>query len=560
MSVVYAASQQALSFSACAASNIVLPNISGLEFNPIQANVVHGASESLIQAFYIGHGATEIKDASYCNVSLSYSHTGHSDTVNVQVWLPSSDDWNGRLMAVGGGGFAAGLFSLSFSNMLAAVDNGYAAVSTDAGHDGENHDPEYWALKEPGEVDMVLLENFAYRAYGEQAKIGKAVSESFYGSPPKRSYWSGCSTGGRQGLVVAQRFPDAFDGILATAPAINWAHLLPSLYWPQQIMNELRSYPRDCELAAITAAAIAECDLHDGVKDGIIAAPEVCKFNPHALVGKEIDCGGTTVKISIAAAAVAEAAWSGPQTQDNSSLWHGFSADIALTGAFNPANTLCPAAEGPCTAATGFPPSNHWMKWFVAKDPGLDLAKLSRADYVKMFHQSIQEYQGIMSTDNPDLSGFKKAGGKMITIHGTADQLIPVRGSQEYYNRVLAVDPKAREYYKYFEAPGHAHCFGGPGAYPEHVFEDLVAWVEEGLAPETLLARTNPNLQGRLSERPLCQYPLVARYDGTGDIDAAANYHCAEEHLGTTPISTVIHRTKQILEEAVRTGTIHAEL
>lgn len=115
--------------------------------------------------------------------------------------------------------------------MLTAVNDGYAAVSTDAGHDGEKHDPEYWALKEPGKVDMYLLENFAYRAYGDQAEIGKAVAESFYGSPPKRSYRNGCSTGGRQEQAVAQRYPEGFDGVLAAAPAINWAHLLPTIYW-----------------------------------------------------------------------------------------------------------------------------------------------------------------------------------------------------------------------------------------------------------------------------------------------------------------------------------------
>lgn len=558
MSVVSAASQQPLSFSSCAPSNLALPSISGLEFHPLQANVVQGASESLIQGLYVGHGATEIKDVSYCNVSLSYSHTGHSDTVNVQVWLPSPDDWNNRLMAVGGGGFAAGLFYLSFWNMLGAVNDGYATVSTDAGHDGEKSEPENWALKAPGEVDMHLLEDFGYRAYGEQADIGKAIVESFYGSPPKKSYWNGCSTGGRQGLVMAQRYPEAFDGILANAPGINWAHLLPTIYWPQQVMNELGSYPRDCEFSAITAAAVEACDLDDGVKDGIIAGPDACKFNPHTMVGKEIDCGGTTVKISDAAAVVAEAAWSGPMTQDNSSLWHGFPADVALTGPnLYTATTVCPPIEeGLCTSATGFVPSSHWMQWFLAKDPQLDLTKVSRADFVKMFEQSVREYRSVLSTDNPDLSNFKKAGGRMITVHGTSDQIVPIGGSQDYYNSVLATDLGAREYYRYFEAPGAGHCFGGVGGHPEHVFEDLVAWVEEGRAPETLLARTDPNLVGRLSERPLCQYPLVARYDGTGDVDAAESYHCAEGYLKTGSSS----KTSKSSDGTAKAATIHAEL
>lgn len=561
MSVVAAASQQPISFSSCTGSNIALPSIPGLEFDPLQANIVQGASESLYQGLYFGHGATEIKNASYCNVSLSYSHTGYSDTINVQVWLPSPDDWNGRLMAVGGGGFSAGLFWLSFSNMLGAVNDGYATVSTDAGHDGENHDPEHWALKKPGEVDMYRLENFAHKAYGDQASIGKAVAESFYGAPPKHSYWNGCSTGGRQGLAVAQRYPEAFDGILANAPAVNWAHMLPTIYWPQQIMNELSSYPRDCEFNAVTAAAIAACDLDDGVKDGILAAPGACQFNPYTLVGTEINCDGTTTRVSAAAAKVAEAAWSGPQTQDNSSLWYGYSADIALAGPIHSGTTACPPIEeGPCTSTTGFPPSTHWLQWFLAKDPHYDLTRMSRAEYVELFYRSVQEYQTVMSTDDPDLSHFKKAGGKMITVHGTSDQLIPIRGSQDYYNRVLAMDPQAREYYKYFEAPGLAHCFGGAGGYPEHVFEDLVAWVEEDRAPETLLSRTDPSVQGRLSERPLCQYPLVARYDGTGDVDAADSYNCTETHLSTAPISTIVQSTKKTSEEAVKTGTIHGEL
>ncbi|KAJ9654610.1 hypothetical protein H2198_006356 [Neophaeococcomyces mojaviensis] len=549
MSAVQAFSQEPIITSHCSTSSIPFPKIPGLQFEQVQANLVQDYTKSLGRGEYIGHEAWNVSNLGFCNVSLTYTHTGHNDPINLQVWLPLGDDWNGRMVGVGGGGYSAGLFEFSQRSLAGAVSEGYVALSTDAGHDADDPDPDNWALTASGEVDMYRLENFAHVAQGDAATIGKLVSESFYGSKPKYSYWNGCSTGGRQGLMLAQRNPNAYDGILAMAPATNWAHFIPSLYWPQFIMNQLKEYPHECELSTLTAAAIMECDTDDGVVDGVISDPDACAFNPFDLVGQVVECPSscTPMKISAAAAKVAAEAWSGPKTVHGDSLWYGVSPEAPLTGSFNLANTFCEEGKG-CHAGAPFPIASSWLTHFVANNPKLDLATLTHMSYEKLFNESVTKLNKIMGSNDADLSRFRNTGGKMLTVHGLADQVIPPGGTKEYYETVLSKDPKAPSYFKYFEAPGFAHCYGGPGPFPGHIFDDLVAWVEEGKEPKTLLATTEPNEQGEVFERPLCQYPLVARYAGTGDPRKAQSYYCAESYLSATPIKILLKRARKALQ------------
>jgi feruloyl esterase len=168
-----------------------------------------------------------------CELTITYTHQGYNDTINTVVWLPSAEDWTGRLMGIGGGGWSAGPET---ATMLPwAASEGFAVVATDGGHIGQDIT---WSLVSPGNVNWVLLQDFASTALNDAATLGKAIVKTYYGTEARYSYWNGCSTGGRQGYMLAQRFPEQYDGILATAPAIYWNELMMQLFWPQVVMNE----------------------------------------------------------------------------------------------------------------------------------------------------------------------------------------------------------------------------------------------------------------------------------------------------------------------------------
>ncbi|OJD31955.1 feruloyl esterase b precursor [Diplodia corticola] len=454
---------------------------------------------------------------SFCNVTVQYTHPGQNDTLNVFVYLPASENWNERFMGYGGGGFRM----RSNDTVLAEeVAKGYAVASTDGGHDWMLESSESWATVSPGNVNANLLNNFAAVALEDAALIGKAVTASFYGQEARYSYWSGCSTGGRQGLMLAQRFPGLYDGILATAPAINWAKFVPAEYLPQFIMNQLDVYPTSCELDAITAAAIEACDGLDGVEDGIIADPLSCKFDPLTVVGREYTCGESSSVISEGAATVVQKTWEGARTSSGNFTWYGLSPDASLAGL---ANTSC--VGGDCTGAP-FTVAEEWIKFFVKRgDPAFDITNMSHAEFDAIIHRSANQYKSVISTDDPDLSEFKASGGKMITWHGLADELIAPEGTVDYYEKVLGLDAAAADFYRFFKAPGVAHCYGGTGPVPTGALDSLVSWVEGGVAPETLPASVTAGNTTRTLN--LCPYPLVAAYKG-GDMMAASSYECKE--------------------------------
>lgn len=451
-------------------------------------------------------------DLNFCNITVTYTHPGQNDTINVTIWLPLRD-WNGRLQAIGGGGYVTGSLYLG-----AAVHEGYAAASTDGGHSSDTSAVP-WALLSPGNVNWNLLQDFAYRALDDLAVIGKSITTSFYASPPKFSYWNGCSTGGRQGLMLAQRFPEHFDGILAKAPAINWATFIPSELWPQQRMNQLGIYPPTCELDAFTAAAIEACDGLDGLVDGVIGAPGLCHFDPYTVVGKSFYCNGTLQHLTSVGATIAQATWTGPIDLSGKSAWFGVNKDASLSTLAGTVETSNGTRKG-----APFQIADEWIRLFIAKNESFDTATMTDSEYFSVLRASQQQYESILSTNWADLSEFRNAGGKMITWHGLADDKIPANGSSHYYEQVLTEHPNAADFYRYFEAPGVGHCRGGSGPVPVDAFNALVDWVENGAAPEVLEASSETD-HGFLS-RPLCQYPLVQRFRG-GDPAVASSFECA---------------------------------
>ncbi|KAJ4984607.1 feruloyl esterase b precursor [Stagonosporopsis vannaccii] len=470
------------------------------------------ASILTIDAF---ESTLEFTSISFCNVTLTYTHPGQNDLIKVWLGLPAS--WNGRFQGVGGGGWVTGFPS----QMVAAIADGYAAVSTDGGHDGLSQTTESWALSSSGDVNLNALQNFASVALNDMTVLGKQLTEAYYGKSILKSYWTGCSTGGRQGLMMAQRYPEAYDGILAQAPAAHWAELIATMWWPQWVMQQIGYFPPQCELNAITAAAISACDGLDGLEDGIIGLTGLCAFNPSTVVGQPYVCGETKGTISKEAAQIVKSTWRGATNAEGEVQWPGIAPGSPLNALLS---TTCNSTGGDCVGVA-FSVSTDWHALFLQKDPSFNPYTYTQESWDAAFRASVQQYDSIIGTSNNDLSEFKKLGGKMITGHGMADEAIPFNSTVNYYQRVLDFDANATDFYRLFSAPGMNHCGGGLGANPDlaGMLGALTAWVEKGTAPETLAASRTVN--GTIWERSLCLWPLSSIYKG-GDPALASSYEC----------------------------------
>ncbi|MEV6105958.1 tannase/feruloyl esterase family alpha/beta hydrolase [Streptomyces sp. NPDC051940] len=458
----------------------------------------------------------------FCDLTVTLTHPGQGDHAKVRVWLPL-EGWNGRLQTVGGSAYAAGDYG---SAMAVAVKNGYAAATTDAGV--STYIDTGWALDGAGQVNAALLENFAARSEHEAAVVAKEVIRGFYSTRASYAYFNGCSTGGRQGYMEAQRYPDDYDGILANAPAVSWEKFEVATLWPQVVMNQEGTYPSACEFGAFTKAAVTACDPLDGARDGLIEDPRDCGFDPRTLIGTKVVCNGTELTITAADASVVRKIWDGPRTDSGEELWSGtpIGADLsALAGVGPDANGEIKGWPFPVPAA--------WVATWVQKQPSLDISTITYSRFAELFQQSVAEYNKVIGTDDPDLSAFRKSGGKLLTWHGEADQYIPTQGTVRYreqVERTMGGTDKVDEFYRLFLAPGTAHCGLNKGDGTTDDLAALTAWVEQGKAPRTLPA-TLVNDAGQTVTRDLCGYPLVSRYKGTGDPADAASFRCAPASL-----------------------------
>ncbi|CAD6448972.1 25ac14c8-bfcb-417a-937f-432641856187-CDS [Sclerotinia trifoliorum] len=510
--------------TSCSLSTIPYPYIPGTSFLSITSTPLTNFTIATSQTD--SHFASTLSSLNFCNITLTYTHPGENDTINVKIFLPTQETWNGRFIGTGGGGYATGGFD---SSLAEAVSQGYAAAGTDGGHysDGSGigtaaFPTEGWALLPSGNINLYLLQDFASVALDEMTNIGKQVATSYYGRKPEYAYWNGCSTGGRQGLMMAQRYPLGYNGILAAAPAINWVKFIVAEYWAQFVMNTLGVYSSPCEFDGITSAAVEACDAIDGVVDGILSMPGLCKFQANETIGKDFTCAdGSSVTISEAATKVAQAAWDGPRTSEGKFLWYGINRSGNLSAL---AGTTCTDGNTNCTG-TPFQIPVDWINLFIEKNATFPLQNITHQQFERIFHASIQQFTSIIGTSDADLSEFRDAGGKLISWHGLADQLIFPNGTSTYYEEVQELDENVRDYYRYFEAPGVGHCAGGNGPFPYEAFDALVSWVEKGEAPEVLKAKSLPGVNGTVIERNLCLYPLVSKYVG-GDPMVASSFKC----------------------------------
>ncbi|KNG89854.1 feruloyl esterase B precursor [Aspergillus nomiae NRRL 13137] len=502
---------QAASASECSPGYFPKPELPGAAILDIQAHEAHNFSTVSLGPGTNDGGRYTI---SFCNVTVLHTHPGWNDTITTQVWLPLKG-WNGRFQGLGGGGYSTGFGS---TYLTYAVAQGFAASSTDGGHaTGSGAIPTdlEWALSSKGNVNWFLLENYASKATNDMAVIGKQITKSYYQRAANYSYFTGCSGGGRQGLAMAQNYPDAFDGILAVAPALNMETFIPAAYWPTQVMHNLGTYPSPCEIEAFVSAAVKACDLLDGVQDGIISSPGLCNVTAHSFIGEEYICRGKTHKLTASGAAAVQAAWSGSGNDG----WFGVNKDAVLTTLYIP--TAC-AANGTCYSS-GADLSGNWFRYLVAKDPEFALNNMTESAFFESLHASAFQYAPMLANTNPDLSKFKANGGKVIAWHGLADEAIPPRGSTKYFEEVLKTDPSAHDFYRLFEAPGVGHCYGGLGPVPNGALFQLMDWVEKDLAPATLQATKGNNG----TARDLCPYPLQQRFIG-GDARNASSFTCVK--------------------------------
>jgi hypothetical protein len=470
----------------------------------------------------------------FCNVAVLIP-----DQINVIVDLPTNN-WNGRYQAMGNGGFAGaptgtlgGFLEGEPQTGLGGLAAGYAESQTDTGH--QEPQTGAWAWSPTG-MNYPQIQDFAYRANHEMAVKSKNLIDLFYGRGPTYSYWMGCSTGGREGLTEAMRYPTEFDGIVAESPAINWTRFIPAEEWPALVMNWNHDFLPACKQAAVTNAVMAACNgSADRAQDGLID-PETCNFDPKKLIGLKTPCGTFTAKD----AAVVEEIWQGPRGPKGQFLWYGLEpgADLGSTPGLSLAATVsAPAGTVPIGAALTSVPftiSDDWLRYFIHQDPAWNHLEETYQQYVKDFATSVNEWAADLATSDPNLAAFKQHGGKLVIWHGLADQLIFPQGTINYYNNVVQTmggPAKVSKFARLFLSPNSPHCgTGTTGPYPADPLAALVKWREHGIAPATL-AGTGTNPAGQRLTRNLCPYPQRMRYAGKGNLLLANSFRCTGPSL-----------------------------
>jgi hypothetical protein len=463
----------------------------------------------------------------FCRVTGVAKPSSDSD-IKFEVWLPAAE-WNGRLWGAGNGGFAG---DMPYDSLGAGLAEGYATIGTDTGHEGGPLDAT-WAIGHPEKVI-----DYGYKAIHEAAVRAKVILSAFYGRKATHAYFSSWSNGGRQALMEAQRYPDDYDGIIAGAPVIDYTHLFAGLASIDFVWFGAKAgYFPPSKLPAIQAAAMAACDGIDGIKDGVIDDPRRCTFDPSALLcqGAETDRCLTQPQL-----AALRTIYAGQVLADGTVL-HGYSpgaeAESGPQGGWDGWITSSPQAESAFHKfAVGY------FGAFVFGDPKWDYHTFNPDRDVRAGDQKLAP---ILNATDPDLSKFVAHGGKLILYHGWADQGIPPLTTVDYYQRVRdTIGQKATaDSVRLFMAPGMLHVFAGPGPNSFGQFSAgtgdpntrigaaLQRWVEEGIAPERIIATKrmkggDPSIEV-VRTRPLCAFPNVAHYRGTGSTDDAASFDCA---------------------------------
>jgi feruloyl esterase len=442
----------------------------------------------------------------FCRVAGVIRPSADSN-IRFEVWMPLQG-WNGRFQGVGNGGLAG---TISYPAMAAALADGYATGSTDTGHGAEGGmDTAEWALGHPERIT-----DFGYRAVHEMTAKSKAVTAVYYGSPPRYSYWVGCSEGGRQGMGEAQRYPADYDGIVAGAPVFGFTRTQTRSLGLQKILREdPAAFISGSKLKMLHEAVLAGCDALDGVKDRVLTDPRACKIDFAALQCKAGDRPDCLTASQVKFIRADYAGSSNPRTGERLMWGHapGFELMLGARTGFR---------ETP--DADALVPSAFW-RYFVFDDPRWDGRSF---DFDKDVAFADRKVGGAMNNFDPDLRAFRDRGGKLLHYHGWWDPQPTPFNSIDYFERVQkSVGRDSKDFYRLFMVPGMGHCGGGPGTDQFDKIGTIRAWVEEGKAPGMILAEHRSDGKAERS-RPLCPHPQVAKYQGSGSTDVAGSFVCA---------------------------------
>jgi feruloyl esterase len=462
-------------------------------------------------------GATD-KQPEHCRVLVKMNDS----TLRFESRLPTSG-WNGKLVFLGGGGFRGALFEPDRPFFSASIRaERYATMVTNGGYDYPTRDAGYFQANFA--YDPVKLVEFTYLSEHRTLPFGKELIRKFYGAGPSKSYFEGCSSGGHDAMMLSQRWPNDFDGIVARAPAGNFIgqqfnRIAKAVRAPGGTLSPAKQ-------TLLAKAVLAKCDKLDGLEDGIISRPSACGFDPRELRCADgadgesclSDVQNATVKTVTSPIATNDGTWSHPG--------YNFGAENSPKGW---GEYVWPSASflGGDSPQGAF--SDGFIRSFVTRDPGFDTKTWDPDDWLASLSLVGALYQAF----NPDLSGLKARGAKLILWNGTNDTAISPLDTARYYNRVVEKmgSEAADGTVELFLAPGVGHCAGGAGPDQVDLMKALSTWVESGTPPSGQnLVLTKQDKSGEaVMTRPMCKYPAWPRYKGTGDINAASNFECSME-------------------------------
>jgi feruloyl esterase len=435
--------------------------------------------------------------------------------IRFEVALPTA--WNGRLYMFGNGGYAGESLAAGFraGRRSSAVARGFVVAQTNTGHDAAREPLAAFASSPQKVVD------YAYRAVHVTAVTAKRVARAYYESAPARAYFDGCSTGGRQGLVSAQRFPEDFDGIVVGAPVLDFTGVMTHYSVAHRALAEASLSEPKIRLVADTI--LGACDKVDGLEDGLIDDPRRCKFNPATDLPR-CAAGGTQACVTDRDVAALAAIY-GPVAAGATRVFPGFPVGI---------EAIAPTPTGPRTALDPWfiRAGRPSISWEFAEAFFTNLATPGTPLDLRTFdaekdRAKLEPIGAILNATDTDLSAFKARGGRILMYFGWADPaLSPLMGT-EYYEKVREkMGPATTDFFRLFMMPGVFHCAGGVGPDSLDTITPLADWVERGIAPDRLVAARRAG-GSVVRTRPLCPYPQVARHNGTGSIDDAANFTCS---------------------------------
>ena len=470
----------------------------------------------------------------FCRIAATLTPSSDSD-IKIEVWMPV-ENWNGKLVGTGNGVWAG---SLSHSSMADPVTRGYAAMATDGGHTGNGMSAAFAA----GHPEKLV--DFGHRAVHEMTVKAKMFIEAFYGKKENRALWVSCSTGGRQGLMASYRYPNDFHGISSMAPANPMVDLMISSLWANYAATKEADRRLSApQLTAATNAYVSQCDEKDGVKDGIVSDPERCNFTPASIICKDGASGDCLTTAQAAALSDIYNDLKNPRTGEK--IYAGFEPGSEQMLA------MLVSGNEPFAGATSF------LRDLIYADPNWDYKSF---DYDKGVETARKFASSIIDVPYNGPVKFLEGGGKLLLSHGWADGLIPARSTVDFYKGLTTdlKDEKLKDSVQLFMLPGVGHCSGGTGPSVVDMLAEIDQWVETGKKPERIIASrpaamaktggmfgkpgATPGKSKDTSEkpvtakpqaqpqtpsmtRPLCPWPQVAVYKGSGSTDDAANFEC----------------------------------